>query len=61
MAEFIISPIDGSIQVEGCKLAISKGLSKDTAATALSKFFNTSIDHKNGYEWLSYKGVRYEA
>jgi hypothetical protein len=55
----LINSVDGSVNIDGYPIAIKKGLSKDVAASALSKFFRTSIDHKNGYEWLAFQGVNF--
>ena len=56
---FSFSPVDGSVQIEGCPTIINKGLSKDLAASSFSKFYRTSIDHRNGYEWLAFQGVSF--
>jgi hypothetical protein len=55
----IIDPINGSVCIHGCTLVIAADLPKATAAAGLSQFYHRNTDHKNGYEWLMFRGVTF--
>jgi hypothetical protein len=54
----VIDPTNGSVCIDGCTLVIAAGLTKAMAAAGLSQFYHSNTDHKNGYEWLMFRGVR---
>jgi hypothetical protein len=54
-----IDPADGSVYIEDCSLALSKGVGKAEVSAALAQFYHSSADYKNGYEWLRFQGVSF--
>ena len=57
LAAIAFEPQDGSLRIEGCASALSAGMSKDQVLKDLSQFYQSGVDHKNGYEWLSFQGL----
>ncbi|MHB8971375.1 MAG: hypothetical protein ACYC3X_23810 [Pirellulaceae bacterium] len=51
------SPADGSIKIAGCAVEITSSLSKAQARAAFASLKLTSMDHGNGYEWLTLHGM----
>ena len=43
--------------IDGCPLAIGRGLAPGEAAAALAAFYRNRIDYGNGYEWLTFDGA----
>lgn len=54
MAQVTINPKTGAISVEGCDLTLERGRPISAVQTALTMFYRTHIDHRNGYEWLAF-------
>lgn len=59
MPALIIDRPNGPVRIEGCKLPLTGGLFKAEAEVTLSAFYRSTTDHKNGYEWLIFHGVRF--
>jgi hypothetical protein len=51
------SPADGSIKIQGCPVDIASHLSKTQACASLASLMPTSVNHGNGYEWLTLHGM----
>lgn len=54
-----LSPTTGAITIEGVEMVLAAGLRLDSARSALANFYRRSIDHNNGYEWLSFGGLSF--
>jgi hypothetical protein len=54
-----LSAATGAITVEGVDMALSSGVRLDAVQSALANFYCRSVDHNNGYKWLSFGGLSF--
>jgi len=52
---------DGSIHIASVAEPIAQGMQKERAASALATFFRSQTDHGNGYEWLAFHHLTFNA
>ena len=52
---------DGSIHIASVEQPITHGMQKEVAASALATLFRSHTDHGNGYEWLAFHGLTFNA
>lgn len=49
----LFSPRDGSVRLQGIGELVLRDMPKTSVTTRLAPLIHTSIDHRNGYEWVS--------
>ncbi|MGH8054807.1 MAG: hypothetical protein ACREP4_12900 [Stenotrophomonas sp.] len=52
-------PSDGSASISGIPIRLRGGLSREAVPSALVSFYRSTLNHGNGYEWLSFHGVTF--
>jgi len=54
-----IDPEKGTLSISGCALSLSRKLPRDEVLEGLSPYYSESLDHYNGYQWLSFEHVSF--
>lgn len=58
-SELVFDPNTGAISIEGYAITLCSGMTSNTVLAALSSCHRNSINHQNGYEWLSFDGLSF--
>ncbi len=57
--EITIDPATGFVTVVGTAATIRPGEGREAVAAALAPFLRTTQDHRNGHEWLRFRGLAF--